>query len=305
VVRNVAAVTAHLRRRAEAEVVGDIDRAVLALVPTVDGALGVQDADGVWWRAFRFIERAVPAGPVASADAARRVGQGFGRFSRWLSEGRLPLLAETIPGFHDTAARLQALEAAVSADAAGRRGGVQAELAFAEARGRYTAIVPPLSGTAELPLRVVHNDAKAENLLVDAVTGTPLAVVDLDTVMPGTLLADVGDLLRSTAAGVAEDEPDPGRVAARPELVEAVLAGYLSEMGPRLTRTERELLVMAGILIAYEQGVRFLADHLAGDRYYRVGRPGQNLDRARVQFRLVESLETQRAALERAVARLS
>jgi Ser/Thr protein kinase RdoA (MazF antagonist) len=277
---------------------------VLTPVPAGGGAPGVQDAEGAWWRAFRFIEGAAPAGPVGNAEMARQVGQAFGRFSRWMLEYDADSLVEVLPRFHDTAARLEAFVAVAASDVSSRRNDVAPELEFVEARRRYAGILPPLIGTPELPRRVAHNDAKADNLLVDATTGASLAVVDLDTVMPGSLLADVGDLVRSTATGAAEDTTDPQERAVRPELVEAVLGGYLAEMAPRLTDTERRLMVFAGILLAYEQGVRFLTDHLAGDRYYRVTRPGHNLDRARAQFSLVASLEEHRSDLERAIARL-
>jgi hypothetical protein len=223
-------------------------------------------------------------------------------FERLLADYDGPALAETIPGFHDTKRRLARLEAAAGRDALGRAGEVAAQLGFARSRVGYARVVPELTASGALPVRVVHNDAKLGNVLFDIHTAEALAVVDLDTVMPGTLLSDVGDLIRSIASPTAEDERALDRIVVSSELVEALAGGFLEGCGAVLAEAERRLLVFAGILLAYEQGVRFLTDHLEGDVYYRVTRPGQNLDRARAQFRLVECLEAERATLERRVA---
>ena len=145
-------------------------------------------------------------------------------------------------------------------------------------------------GAAHLPLRVVHNDCKLNNVLFDERTGEALCVIDLDTVMPGSVLADFGDLARTAACPAPEDEPDLARVRVDAQLYAALVRGYLAGTGSLLEPVEIALLPLAGPLIALETGIRFLTDHLAGDVYFRIHRPGHNLDRARVQLRLTEQL---------------
>jgi hypothetical protein len=146
------------------------------------------------------------------------------------------------------------------------------------------------AGAARLPRRVVHNDCKLNNVLFDEATGEALCVIDLDTVMPGSVLADFGDLARTAACPAPEDEPDLARVRVDARLYEALVRGYLAGAGALLEPVEIALLPLAGPLIALETGIRFLTDHLAGDVYFRIHRPGHNLDRARVQLRLTEQL---------------
>jgi aminoglycoside phosphotransferase (APT) family kinase protein len=300
VLRNVALVTAHLARSARRLKLPDPARCALRVIPAPGGEPGLAGEDGAWWRLVEFIDGTRSLERADSPAVAREAGRAFGRFHRMLADYEGPPLAETIPGFHDTAGRLARLEGAAARDRAGRLGQVGGELALARSRAAHAALLPPLLASGTLPGRVVHNDAKLENVLLDARTGQALAVVDLDTVMPGTLLYDVGDLIRSLASATDEDERDPGRITLRPEMIAALAGGFL-EAGGALAAAERELFVFAGILLAYEQGVRFLTDYLEGDVYYRIVRPGQNLDRCRAQFRLMECLEAGRGALERQV----
>jgi aminoglycoside phosphotransferase (APT) family kinase protein len=165
--------------------------------------------------------------------------------------------------------------------------------------------LPPLLASGAVPLRVTHNDAKLANLLFDARTGAPLCIVDLDTVMPGSALFDFGDLVRSSLSATAEDETDLSRVAVNLEFFRPLAHAYIEGAGEALTSRECGLLAFAGRLITFEQAVRFLTDHLAGDVYYRIDRPGQNLDRARTQLALLRSLTDQKPALQEIIARLA
>ena len=296
VMHNIAAVTMHLAGRVRH--LPDARRRALALVPSPDGAFAWRATDGALWRAFRFIDQSRSCANAMTVQEAHQVGRAYGLFQQMLQDYDGPSLVETIAGFHDTSARLGALERAASHDSTGRTAKAQAEIAFALARGRYASVLPPLIASGALPARIVHNDAKASNVLLDAVTGEALAVVDLDTVMPGTLLYDVGDLIRSIASPTDEDEPLLARITVQPAPLTAMSSGFLGACGRALTDAEREHFVFAGLLLTYEQGIRFLSDFLEGDRYYRTSRPGQNLDRARAQFRLLELLETERAPLE-------
>ncbi len=304
VLENVARVCDHLAVSARRLGLPDPERAVLRLARTADGRPGVQQPDGVCWRLLHYIEGAGSVEEARSPAQAEQAARAFGRFQRLLADYAGAPLAETIPGFHDTRLRLEQLTAAAHFDAPGRTRDVTAELRFATQRAGYADVLPPLVASGAVPRRVVHNDAKIANVLFDRITGAPLAVVDLDTVMPGTLLSDVGDLLRSTATAAPEDEPDPSRIVLSTERIARLLAGFLAEAGAVLTPTERELLVFAGILLTYEQGMRFLTDYLNGDTYYRTTRPRHNLERARAQFRLVECLEGERSSLEAVLRRL-
>ena len=304
VMRNLALVSDHLWGAALRLALSRPERRVLRLVRTLERDPAVQGGDGAWWRVVEFIADTRVVEQAGSPAEAREAGRAFGLFQRLLADYAGPPLAETIPGFHDTARRIALLEGAALRDSSGRRGDVAAELDFALSRRGHGEVLPPAVASGALPRRVVHNDAKIGNVLFDGRTGEGLAVIDLDTVMPGTLLSDVGDLIRSIASPTSEDETVLARIGVSRPLVEALMTGFLEQCGGMLTEAERGLLVFSGILLAYEQGVRFLSDYLEGDRYYRITRPGHNLDRARAQFRLVELLEGERGTLEKAVAEI-
>lgn len=231
---------------------------------------------------------AILAGPEQAHEAAR----AFGEFQRRLVDLPAPPLHETIPGFHATPARLAALEQAASADRVGRVAGARAELAsvLSAQRRQLAHGLERARGSGTLRERVVHNDAKIANVLFDVTTGEALCVVDLDTVMPGLALYDYGDLVRSAAGTAAEDAP-PEEVEVRPDLIEALAAGFIDGARDTLSREERALMPLAAMVITLEQAVRFLTDHLDGDRYYRISRPGQNVDRFRAQLALLDALE--------------
>ena len=305
VMENIVAVTTHLARALVREGAADLERRVLRPAATREGGWLARDEDGERWRAFAFVERAVTHETAATAAWAEKAAEAFGTFQRLLADYDGPPLHETIAGFHDTPARVRALDLAVTANRAGRAGGAAAEIAFASVaeRRRSAAALMEAQTRGALPRRIAHHDAKISNVLFDYGDGEALCVVDLDTTMPGLSLYDLGDLVRSMAGPAAEDDPDPARVAAEPERITAIVRGYLRGTGPLLGTAERALIPVAARVIAFEQGVRFLTDHLDGDRYYRCTRPGQNLDRCRTQFALLASLETQEAAIARMVRR--
>lgn len=299
---NVARVTEHLRRRLRAQGTGDVERRVLRLVPTGDGRLVQRGADGSAWRVYVFVEGAAARERAASAEEARRVAHAFGAFQRLLDDYDGPRLHETLPGFHDTPRRLRALREALAADAHARAATAQAEIDFALAREGFAACLLDLQRAGRLPERVTHNDTKINNVLLDDATGEGLCVIDLDTVMPGLSLYDFGDLVRTAANTAAEDESDLARVDVDVRAFAALARGWAQALGDTLLPVEREHLTSAGRLLTFETGVRFLTDYLAGDRYFRVQRPGHNLERCRAQFAFVAALERRddelRACLE-------
>lgn len=283
--QNVERVTAHMETCAARE--PDGARRVSRLMRTLDGRAWIRDAQGGCWRIFSFLEGARSVDRVESADQCFRAAQAFGDFQRQMTTLPGPRLHDTIPDFHNTPKRFAALERAIAENAAARAQSAPAEIEFALAREPMTRVLLE----AGLPERITHNDTKINNVLLDEQTGEALCVIDLDTVMPGLAPYDFGDLVRTASSPAAEDERDLDKVFVRMDYYEALVRGYLSTAGAFLTARERELLAASGKLITFETGIRFLADYLNGDTYFKVHREGQNLDRCRTQFRLVASIE--------------
>lgn len=284
---NIERVTAHLA----AQVSGDPDRnrRVLTLIPTRSGGVLHVDENGDYWRAYLFIDHATTYNSVQSSDQAFQAAKAFGEFQRMLADLPAPRLHDTIPDFHNTPKRFAALEQAITADVAGRAAATQPEIDFALAH-------KPLASAlihAGLPERVTHNDTKINNVMLDDSTGEGTCVIDLDTVMPGLAAYDFGDMVRTATSPAAEDERDLSKVRMEFPLFEALARGYWSTASGFLTPEEKESLAVAGKLITFEIGIRFLTDYLSGDTYFKVHREGHNLDRARTQFKLLESIEQQ------------
>jgi len=292
---NIERVTTHLAAQVAAK--PDSHRRVLTLIPARDGCAWHLDAEGSFWRAYRFIERARSYDAVETAEQAFQAAYAFGRFQELLASLPAPRLHDTIPDFHHTPKRFRGLEEAIARDAVGRVAGAEAEIDFALKRKAVTTTLLD----ANLPERVTHNDTKFNNVLLDDATGEAICVIDLDTVMPGLAPYDFGDMVRTATSPAVEDEQDLSKVTMQFPMFEALVRGYLSSARGFLTREEKELLVSSGKLITFETGIRFLDDHLAGDTYFKVHREGQNLDRCRTQFKLVESIEAQEAVMEQLV----
>lgn len=302
VVENVARVTRHLQARLAAIPGADPARQAMSLVPARDGATCWRDDEGHFWRAFGFVEgtltRETCTDPRQAYEAARVVG----RFQSLLADLPLPRLHETIPFFHHTPRRLQALEEALAKDPANRCRDAKPEIEFALARRDLAPAIVDLLGSGAIPERVAHNDTKLNNVLFDEQTGRGLCLVDLDTCMPGSVLYDFGDMVRTMTCEAAEDETDLSRVRMDPARFGALVRGYLETAGGFLAAREIEMLPIAGRLLTFTIGIRFLTDYLSGDVYFKTHRPGHNLDRCRAQFRLVQSMEAQAAAMESIVA---
>jgi hypothetical protein len=296
--RNIRSITGHMRRAVRLQG-GGAERRVLELLASERGETTLRDPDGGWWRAYRFVENAVPADEVNEATV-ERAAWAYGDFQRLLIDYDGPPLSETIPGFHDTPRRLDALESAARADPHGRLQQVRTEVERILDRRRLGAT---LADQCDLPVRIVHNDAKLDNVLFDAAAGEALCVVDLDTVMPGFVGFDFGDMVRSMSVTGSEDEVESEAAGVREELFGAVVRGYLRAMGGALTPAEIATLVSSGVVLTLEQAARFLTDHLVGDTYYRIERQDQNLDRTRAQLRLLESLLAAGPRLEAIVER--
>ena len=301
VMKNIARVTNHLRAKLESAGEADVDRRVLRLVPARDGDLWIEDADGNVWRAYDFITGTRMQATVCRPAEAETAGAAFGEFQALLADLPGPPLHESLPGFHDTPRRYDLFDDSLAADAFNRAAGAATEIEAVLARRESASRLMDLLAAGELPQRVVHNDAKLSNVLLDSATGEALAVVDLDLVMQGTGLFDYGDMLRSLTTDADEDEPDASRVVLRLDLFEALTRGYLRHARAFLSETEIANLLWSGRIITLEQAVRFLGDYLAGDRYYKTDRPSQNLERARTQLKLLADMEARELEMQRII----
>lgn len=304
VMENILRVTTHIADKLHAARATDVYRRVLTLVPCRDGRCWHQDGHGNHWRAYLYVEGAEAHSHVNSTTLAEEAAKSFGRFQHLLSDLPLPRLADTIPDFHHTRSRYDALMRAAEENRAGRRDQVAAELDWC--RAREAVVDRLLAGHASglLPERITHNDTKINNVMIDHHTGEGICVMDLDTVMPGLVLYDFGDLVRTTTISTAEDEQDTSLVQMRLPMFEALVRGYLSGAQSFLTDAEIDHLAFSGKLITMETGLRFLTDYLNGDVYFKTRHPEHNLDRFRVQARLVESIKRQQSAMEDVVGRV-
>ena len=301
--RNVTRVTQHIRRTLEERGADQIDRRVLTIVPTPAGESCVVDADGNTWRTYAYIENAATYDVVETPAQAYEVASAFAAFQGMLVDLPGPRLEVTVPDFHNTPLRLERLHAAVDADSCDRASGARPEIAAIERRSDIVDRLLSLHREGSLPERIAHNDTKINNVLIDDASGEGLCVIDLDTVMPGLALDDFGDLVRTSTCFAREDDRDLTKVVVELQIFEALARGYLSAAGAFLTAAEIENLVVSGKLMTIETGIRFLTDHLEGDTYFRVHRPDHNLDRCRVQLKLLESIEENQEAMEAIVAK--
>lgn len=302
VIQNVGYVTKHinskvLRHRS------DMGGQTLNLYPSREGDFFVEGERGGVWRCYNFIEGCKTYDIVESTRQAYQAAKAFGSFQDLVSDLDAHKLAETIPDFHHTAKRLENLIRVAEADPLGRLEGVRAEYEFIVKRSELCGELVALQESGALPVRVTHNDTKLNNVMMDSETDQAVCVIDLDTVMPGLSVYDFGDLVRTATSPAAEDEQDLSKVDMRMSYFEALAEGYIDGCSA-LSKEESEYLVTGAKLITLETGIRFLADHLEGDVYFKVDRDEHNLDRARTQLKLVEKIEEHEDAMNAFVQRV-
>ncbi|OZG63159.1 mucin desulfatase [Bifidobacterium lemurum] len=279
--RNIELVTDFLRSQGQE---------TLDIIRTSDGASYYEAPDGPY-RVFVFIENTISYNLVPDADVFRDAGAAFGQFQNQLARFDASQLTETIANFHNTPSRFRDFQAAVEADSMGRAAGCRDEIDFfMNHADEYSVIMDGLAD-GSIPLRVTHNDTKLNNILMDADTHKARAIIDLDTVMPGSMLFDFGDSIRFGASTALEDEKDLDKVHFSTELFRAYAQGFVGELRDSITAREAELLPMGGKMMTMECGMRFLADYLVGDTYFATKYPEHNLVRARTQIKLVQEME--------------
>ncbi len=287
---NICNVTSYLKKII-AKQGGDTERETMTVIYTRDGQPYFTDSEQGVWRVFNYVENTICLQQCRNTEDFYTSAKAFGQFQKNLADFDASTLHETIPDFHNTPDRFRKFKAALDADVMHRAADIQKEIDFVLSHEADCSYMTDLLAAGKLPLRVTHNDTKLNNILLDADTNEALCIIDLDTVMPGLAANDYGDSIRFGANHCAEDEPDLSKVNFSMELFEAYTKGFLEIAGSSLTPLEIKTLPWGAKLMTLECGIRFLTDYLEGDHYFATQRPGQNLDRARTQFKLVQDME--------------
>ena len=298
---NISSVTEFLRKKIN-EANGDPDRETLTLLKANDGKYYHENENG-FYRMYLYITDATCYNKAEKAGMFGESARAFGRFQNLLAEFDATTLTETIKDFHNTPVRFKNFENALNENKAGRKDECIPEIEFYLARKDYCPTITARLADGRLPTRVTHNDTKLNNVMIDDESGSGICVIDLDTVMPGSMLYDFGDSIRFGASSAAEDEKDLDKVYCVPALYEEYASGFLSEMKDTITDEEFKLLHDGAIMMTLECGMRFLTDYLEGDTYFRTHYAGQNLDRARTQMKLVADMEARRDEFEAILAK--
>ena len=287
---NIDKVTEHIKKKAVAR--GENPhRATLNFLPNAVTGKMYTKSESHAYRMYEFIDDVFTIETMEDPQNFYSAGLGFGAFAKELSDFNAELLVETIVNFHNTESRYLDFEKAIRFNYNNRLSDIADEVSFVKERKDFMSLFVDKLKSGELPLRVTHNDTKINNILFDQKTSAPAAVIDLDTVMPGSYLYDFGDAIRSGATHAAEDEKDLSKVDFDLGLYEQFAKGYLEACGDSLTAAEIKMLPYSSIMLTLECGMRFLTDHLNGDTYFKVHRENHNLDRARTQFKLVYEME--------------
>lgn len=292
VMDNIFGVTEYLRNVIRQDG-GDLDRETLSYIKTKDGESYFEDDNGQPWRCLHYVPNSVCYQQVERPEQFYQSALSFGHFLKQLGDYPAESLYETIPQFHDTVKRFRDFDDAQRKDVRNRARYCRPEIDFVLKRENDCGVLMKQLGEGLLPLRVTHNDTKLNNILFDADTGKGLCIIDLDTIMPGLAANDFGDSIRFGASTAEEDEKDLGKVHFDINLYEMYVKGYLETAKDVLTPEEIASLPWGARLMTLECGMRFLADFLQGDVYFKTAYPEHNLVRARTQFRLVEEMEEQ------------
>lgn len=298
---NMLKVTKHIRKRLEQAGADDIDRHTLTVVPTKDGKLYYFDGES-YWRVTVAIKDCVTH-ESGTPEMAYRTGRAFGEFHAYFIGDDVPQLGETIPDFHNMSARLRQLDEAIKADKIGRLAKVKPIVEQVLARAEEMTLAERLYAEGKLPKRISHCDTKVNNILFDR-DDNVLCVIDLDTTMPGFVLSDFGDFMRTAGNTGAEDDTDLSRIGVNMDVFRAFAKGYLETAAPMLTDVERKTLPFGAKLLTYMTAVRFLTDYLKGDVYFKIQHPEHNLQRTIAQLQLLKSFDEHSDEMDEYIASL-
>lgn len=297
---NVFHVTSHIYNKLKKSG-EDADRGTLHFLSTKLGAPYFRDGDGDCFRVYKFVDDTVTYDSVSNPQIFYEAARAFGKFQNMLSDFPAETLHETIKQFHDTPNRVKQLEEAVLKNVDGRLDECETEVEYAMSQAQSSGVICEALASGTIPYRVTHNDTKLNNVLMDKKTGKGICVIDLDTVMPGSMLYDFGDALRYGANTAEEDETDLDKVLFDLDLFETYTRGFAFEMKESITAEEKELLALSAKILTYECGIRFLADFINGDTYFKTSYRNHNLDRARNQFKLCREIDLKMAAMNKIV----
>lgn len=293
---NIRRITDHIRAKLAARGEDNIERKTLKIVPAKDGKLYHFDGES-YWRMTELIPGARSYEKVTS-ELAYSTGRAFGDFQGMLADLPGEPLGATIPDFHNMEFRLRQLDDAIHEDKAGRVAAMRPVIDEILARAEEMTAPQRMALEGKLPRRTSHCDTKVNNVLFDEATGRVLCVIDLDTTMPGFVMSDFGDFIRTAANTGAEDDTDLARVGLCMEVFKSFTKGYLETAGAFLTPVEVEYLPFGARLLTYMQTVRFLADYLNGDAYYKINSPEHNRERTLAQLAHLKSLEAHEAEMK-------
>ena len=302
VMKNIVSVSKEITAKVQ-EAGGDVSRESMQVIPAKDGLNYYIDEQKNFWRVYLYIEDTLSLNLPRNEEDFRQAAVAFGRFQYYLRDYPAKSLFVSIPHFHDTPKRYQDFLAAVQQDPLGRKKGVLKEISFVNERASRLSKIQDELTQGLLPMRVTHNDTKLNNVLLDQKTGKALAVIDLDTIMPGSALYDFGDSIRFGANTALEDEKDLSKVSLSLPLFETYLDGYLEGCHDALSPREIQEMPVGAYLMTIECGIRFLSDYLLGDTYFRIAYPEHNLVRARCQFALVKDMEKKAKEIQAIVDR--
>ncbi|MCU0473583.1 MAG: aminoglycoside phosphotransferase family protein [Bacteroidales bacterium] len=301
--QNIERVTLHLRKKISEVPGADIKRECLSLLNSKDNKSWITDETGNYWRMYIFISNHRSYDIVDTPDKAFEGGKAIGRFQAMLADLPGEPLHETIPFFHDIEKRLEKFNMTIKANPAGRAEKIHNEIDSVLKRAEIMKVILKLGKEGKIPLRITHYDTKFNNILLDE-DDKALCVIDLDTVMPGYVHYDFGDAIRTVANIAAEDERELSKVKMDIDLFEAYARGYLSETRDTLNSVEKEYLAFAPRLITYTIAIRFLTDYIDDDNYFKIHHEHHNLQRAKAQLKLVESMEEQYGTMKEIIRNL-
>ena len=311
IMRNMHNITLHCHEKLEADAKTDRDDRVWQMpriVRTKEGADFVTDENGDVWRVITRILSAHAFDTAQSPEHALECGAALGHFHYLVSDMDPAGIQDPLPGFHVTSGYLaqydETLMCATAREILGASMEAKRLAKYVEERREFAVSLEKAEASGELRKRMFHGDPKVNNFMIDDFTGKGTAMIDLDTVSPGLMHVDVGDAVRSICNPAGEEELNLGKVTFDENLFLAFMKGYLKEAGSFMTDAERAYLYDAIRLLPFELGLRFFQDYLAGDRYFKVRQPGQNLNRARVQFRLCEAIEARERSIREILAKL-
>lgn len=297
---NIERVTSHIHGKVKEEG-GDTTREVLTIVPTKEGKGFFKTQEPSYWRVFDLIKDSKTYDTLETTQQAFEGGKAFGKFHVQIADLPGEPLFEVIPNFHNVEMRLETLKNRIAADPVGRVQEVHEEIDFLMERAEEMKKIVRLGAEGKIPLRTIHNDTKFSNALLDQ-NDKALCAIDLDTVMPGYLVYDFGDAIRSSTNTGAEDDKDLSKVSMNIDLYRGFAQGFLSQTKEMLTEEEKKNLAFGAKLLTYEQAVRFLDDYIDGDNYYGIKSPTHNLERTKAQIKLLQSMEEQFEEMEKIVS---